>query len=95
MLHRTPELHHLLQSVAEGHIVHHTGTCGAWPEGWSWETGGHMDPQTQDDMDSLLHAHLVAYSHPAKPCGNAVSLTPSGGERLSTWNERWPEGSAA
>lgn len=94
-LRRTSELHNLLQSVAEGHVVHHSGTCGAWPMGWSWETGAHMTSQTQVDMDDLWHAGLVTFTTPSNPCGNKAMLTFTGSGRLSDWNARWPKGVAS
>jgi hypothetical protein len=89
-LRRTPELHNLLHSVAEAHIVHHSGTCGAWPRGWSWSTGGHMTEQDQQDVDDLWHARLITFDSPADPCGNRCKLTFAGSERLSEWDTRWP-----
>jgi hypothetical protein len=89
-LRRTPELHTLLQAVADENIVHHSGTCGAWPRGWSWSTGGHMTAQVEADVDDLWHAGLITFESPANPCGNRRLLTFAGSERLSEWNARWP-----
>lgn len=94
-LRRTPELHNLLHAVAEGGIVHHSGTCGAWPRGWSWATGGHMTDQSQRDVDELWHARLVTFDSPPNPCGNTCKLTFTGSGRLSEWNVRWPVGGVA
>ena len=91
---RTPELHRLLDSVAEGHVVHHSG-CSAWPLGWSWSDGGHMDNQTNDVVDTLWHAQLVTFQTPSKPSGNTALLTFEGSERLASWNERYPREGAA
>lgn len=90
MLHRTPEFHHLLQSVADENVYHYTGTCGAHPEGWGWRDGAHMPPATEVDLDTLRHAGLVAFTSPACACGNKALLTFAGSERLSDWNTRTP-----
>jgi hypothetical protein len=88
-LRRTPELHNLLDAVAKGNVVHHSGTCGAWPMGWSWGSGGHMGPQTQSDVDTLWHAQLITFDVPPKACGNACILTFDGSARLAEWNAQW------
>lgn len=92
---RTPELHALLQSVADQHVVHHSGNCGPWPTGWSWSEGGHMTDESVRDVDTLWHAALVTFSVPANSCGNTALLTFEGSARLSAWNERYPKGGVA
>lgn len=94
-LRRTPDLHRLLQSVLDGHVVHHCGNCGPWPRGWSWSEGGHMTDESQRDMDDLWHARLVTFKVPADPCGNAVLILTAGRERLTQWDNRWPVGGVA
>ena len=92
---RTPALHRLLDAVAEGHVVHHSGNCGPWPTGWSWSEGGHMTNETVYDVDTLWHAQLVSFDIPANPCGNLAKLTFDGSARLASWNERYPKGDVA
>lgn len=91
---RTPELHRLLDSVAEGHVVHHSG-CTPWPFGWSWVDGAHMDNQTNDIVDTLWHAGLVTFPTPPKSSGNTAVLTFEGSRRLAEWNVRYPKGGVA
>lgn len=95
LLRRTPELHRMLQSVADGHVVHHSGTCGAWPTGWSWTEGGHMDEASQHGVDVLWSGQLVLFDMPPKPCGNLAKLTFDGSARLAEWDVTWPVGGAA
>lgn len=95
LLRHTDTLHRLLQSVADGHVVHHSGTCGAWPTGWSWSEGGHMDDETQLQVDVLWNSTLILFDMPPKPCGNLAKLTFDGSERLAIWDAAWPAGGAA
>lgn len=89
-LHRTPEFHHLLQAVAEEHVLHFNGLCGAHPEGWGWVGMAHMPVATESDLDALRHARLISFTAPADPCGNKVLLTLDGSDRLASWNDRFP-----
>lgn len=95
ILRRTPDLHRMLQSVADGHVVHHSGTCGAWPTGWSWSEGGHMDDATQHEVGVLWGNGLIVFDVPAKSCGNLAKLTFDGSQQLPTWNLAWPKDGAA
>lgn len=90
----TPELHNMLDAVRKGNVVHHSGTC-AFPRGWSWSTGGHMNEETQRWVDILWDRKLILWDLPPNPCGNTAKLTFDGSARLAEWDAAWPVGGAA
>lgn len=81
----TEDLYFLLLKVTRQVVVFHDST-ETHVQGFSF-VGADMTEWAQDSFRDLRHAGLIEVGH-HEPWGSAVTLSPTGVERLAQWREQ-------